>query len=622
MRYYRKGIRRMAFEKGFMLQTSEKTTARRKWQVVKRLTANFILREKLRVVAALCCTVAAGLATAGIAAAAKPLLDFIFVEKRPDLLLPVVLMILALLVARECTSFGQAVLMNALTRRISSSIRAGLFEKIVNADLAFFHENASGKIVSRISADVNLLRSSISSTLVSLSRDSFIVICLLALMVYRDPVLSLPIILGLLAAVSPVKRLGRQLRRITKKRMRQAGSYSGRLNEIFTYIRAVKASVMENAETRETKRMLGDIERAIHKSVVVQEAVGPTIQLFMGLSIVASIYYGGHLVVSGKVSPGHFFSFMAALVWLLGPLRRLASSNLKLQEGLAAAERIYSLMDMKAKIDNAPMAKPLEYRGGAIRFERVNFFYPGVRALFDVNLEIPAGKTTALVGPSGAGKSTILDLILRFHEVSDGAVLVDGQDVRSVTLESLRRQIGLVSQEPPIFDSSIVDNIRYGTPSATDEEVQRVSRIVGAHKFIERLANGYHTKVGPRGSKLSGGQRQLIAFARAMLRNPPILLLDEPTASLDSKAEEQVRSALRQLMTGRTVVMIAHRLSTVTQADQICVLNDGQIVEIGRHADLLRSNGLYSRLHQLQVGSSQAPSLTLRDLAPRFKPSS
>jgi ATP-binding cassette, subfamily B, bacterial MsbA len=276
-----------------------------------------------------------------------------------------------------------------------------------------------------------------------------------------------------------------------------------------------------------------------------------------------------------------------------------------LQEGLAAAERIYSILDAEPEIKDHPAASKLVVSTGSIKLQGINFRHSqnrNVTTLLNLNMLIPGGKTTALVGPTGAGKSTILDLILRFYDPSEGSISIDGQDIRSVTISSLRSSVGFVSQEPAIFQGTIASNIRYGAPNASDDEVQRVAKLVGADQFIEQLSDGYDARVGPRGVTLSGGQRQLIAIARAMLLNPPILLLDEPTASLDGESERQVRRALEQLMTGRTVVVIAHRLSTVTQADKIHVLDEGKVVESGGHEELLRSGGLYSRLYRLQSG--------------------
>jgi len=313
-------------------------------------------------------------------------------------------------------------------------------------------------------------------------------------------------------------------------------------------------------------------------------------------------------VIGAEKQPGSFFAFITALLLAYEPIKRLAKLNANLQEGLAAAVRVFALLDQPPEIRDRADARPLAVSGGAIRFEEVSFAYgPGSPALDGVTLEVPAGKTAALVGPSGAGKSTVINLIPRFYDVDAGAVTVDGQDVRSVTLDSLRRQIALVSQEILLFDDTVRANIAYGRPEASDAEITAAAEAAGAAEFIAALPQGYDTPVGPRGGNLSGGQRQRVAIARAMLKNAPILLLDEATSSLDSESERHVQDALSQLMVGRTTLVIAHRLSTVIDAEVIYVMDAGRIVESGRHAELLARGGAYARLHALQFASEDEP---------------
>jgi subfamily B ATP-binding cassette protein MsbA len=322
-----------------------------------------------------------------------------------------------------------------------------------------------------------------------------------------------------------------------------------------------------------------------------------------GLAIVAVMLYGGHQVIAGARTPGTFFSFITALLLAYEPLKRLANLNAAMQAGLAAADRIFAMIDLEPAIVDRPTAKPLTLQGGAIRLEQVGFAYEGSAerpALDSVDIDVPAGATIALVGPSGAGKSTIFNLIPRFFDPQAGRVAIDGQDVRDLTLSSLRRSIALVSQDVLLFDDSIRANILYGRPEASEAEVIEAARAAQAWEFIETLPQGLDMMVGPRGAKLSGGQRQRIAIARAMLRNAPILLLDEATSNLDPESERAVQTALARLMRGRTTLVIAHRLATVAAADRIYVLDQGRVVETGPHPELMALGGLYARLHAMQ----------------------
>jgi len=319
------------------------------------------------------------------------------------------------------------------------------------------------------------------------------------------------------------------------------------------------------------------------------------------------ILYGGQRVISDATTPGAFFAFITALLMAYEPMKRLANLNTNLQEGLAATQRVFHLLDLAPEIVDAPDAKPLAVSGGGLRFDEVSFTYDGERkALNALNLEVPAGKTVALVGSSGGGKSTILNLIPRFYDVTEGSITIDGQDVRGVTTESLRANIALVSQEVALFDDTVRANIAYGRFGASQDEIEQAARNAAAHEFIMALPEGYETLVGEQGVKLSGGQRQRLSIARAMLKNAPILLLDEATSALDTESERQVQDALEKLMTGRTTIVVAHRLSTVVEADLIHVIDRGRVAESGKHSELLAKNGIYARLHALQFAEDAA----------------
>jgi subfamily B ATP-binding cassette protein MsbA len=358
---------------------------------------------------------------------------------------------------------------------------------------------------------------------------------------------------------------------------------------------------MEVYEMSRAQRLIESLYRLVEKAQRVRSISSPMMEALGGIAVALVILYGGHQVLSGARSPGAFFSFIAALLLAYQPLKTLAGLNANLQEGLAAAQRLFTVIDIEPEIFDREGAAPLHVAGGEVRFDDVRFSYgAGAQALRGVTLEVPAGKTVALVGASGAGKSTIMNLIPRFYDVDAGAVLIDGQDVRNVTLGSLRAAIGLVSQEVSLFDDTVRANIAYGRFGAGEDEIVAAAKAAAADEFIRALPQGYDTMVGEHGVKLSGGQRQRLSIARAMLKNAPILLLDEATSALDTESERQVQGALKTLMHGRTTLVIAHRLSTVIEADIIYVVDGGRVVERGSHAELLRRDGTYARLHALQ----------------------
>jgi subfamily B ATP-binding cassette protein MsbA len=411
------------------------------------------------------------------------------------------------------------------------------------------------------------------------------------------------------------------MRRVSRTTQEQRGVLTTILDEGFQGARQVKAYGMEEYEARRAAGRIEHVFGLTVKAVRIRSVLSPLMETLGGCAIVAVLLYGGYMVMHQGKTPGAFFSFVTALLLAYEPVKRLAYANASLQEGLAAADRIFRLMDLQPRITDRAGAVPLIVRDGAIRFDRVSFNYgaspEAPDALDDLTLDIAGGATVALVGVSGAGKSTVLNLIPRLFDVGAGSVRIDGQDVRDVTLASLRRRIALVSQDNLLFDDTIAANIRYGAPEADPAAVIAAAQAADAHDFIRVLPQGYDTPVGPRGVKLSGGQRQRVAIARAMLRDAPILLLDEATSALDSETERQVQRALARLKRGRTTVVIAHRLSTVVSADRIFVLDRGRLVESGTHAELLARAGAYARLYALQFAQEEPAPPTLAAVGAR-----
>jgi subfamily B ATP-binding cassette protein MsbA len=420
-------------------------------------------------------------------------------------------------------------------------------------------------------------------------------------MFYQDWLLALVSFFVFPVAIHPIVGIGRRMRRVTANTQNEMGQLTTLLSQTFQGARLVKAYGMEAYEESRAAALFERLYALIDRATRTRSHASPMMETLGGIAIAVVILYGGHQVIAGARTPGAFFSFVTALLLAYQPLKSLANLNASLQEGLAAAHRLFQVLDVEPTIRDMPGARPLRVAGGEICFDQVRFGYsPGAVALDGVSLIVPAGHTVALVGASGAGKSTILNLIPRFFEVEDGGIAIDGQDIRAVTLTSLRAAIAIVAQEVTLFDDSLRANIAYGRFGAAMEDIEAAARAAGIDGFIRELPEGYDTQVGEHGVRLSGGQRQRIAIARAMLKDAPILLLDEATSALDSESERQVQTALRTLIRGRTTLVIAHRLSTVQGADLIHVVDRGRIVESGRHAELLARNGLYARLYALQ----------------------
>lgn len=570
--------------------------------LVARLFRGYIRNHTGKLVVAAICMAIVAATTAGNAWLMEPVLDDVFLNRDRTMLLIIPIVILAIAITKGVATYFQAYLMSVVGQRIIAEVQIELFAHLMRADLAYFNNTATGRLISNFLNDVNLLREALTKALTGIAKDSLMVIALAGVLFYQDWRLAIVTCFVFPLAILPIRKLGKRMRKASAQNQERTGEFATLLNESFVGVRHVKAYGMEDHETERAARANEARLKALFKVVRTRAAATPLMETLGGVAIALVIYYGGDRVISGATTPGTFFSFIMALLLAYQPLKSLANLNAALQEGLAAAQRVFAMLDARPAIEDATGAKALHVDGGALRFEDVVYAYDGTAPALDgVSLEVRAGETVALVGPSGAGKSTILNLIPRFYDVGEGRVLVNGQDVRSVTQASLRANIALVSQESSLFNDTLRANIAYGRPSATEAEIVAAAKAAAAHDFIAELPLGYDAVAGEGGVKLSGGQRQRIAIARAMLKDAPILLLDEATSALDTKAERQVQDALNTLSHGRTTLVVAHRLSTVQGADRIFVVDAGRIVESGRHTELLARGGLYAKLYALQA---------------------
>lgn len=515
---------------------------------------------------------------------------------------PVAVLVTAM---RGLSLYLQTVQMTSLSLRVTTDMQKAMFAHLTGADLARLMREPVGTLISRFTHDLNSLRDALNRLVTNLLRDVLTVIGLVATMFYLDWALALAVLLIFPLAGAPIVRIGQRLRKLSTSSQEQVGAVTALLNESLSGARMVKAYGLEPYENERAGGAFERLRAMLMRIARNRALIDPLMEVLAGLALAGVIAFVGYRISTGASSIGDFVGFVAAVAAAAQPARAIGSLNAAVQEGLAAAARVFALIDEPPSIADAPDAKPLAVAGGRVTFERVGFAYaPGQAALNTVSFEARPGAMLALVGPSGAGKSTIINLIPRLFDASGGRILIDGQDIRAVTLASLRASLALVSQDVVLFDDTVRANIAFGRPDASDAEIEAAARAAHAHDFITALPQAYATRVGERGLTLSGGQRQRIAIARAMLKNAPILLLDEATSALDSESERQVQAALNRLMLGRTSIVIAHRLSTIMHADQIVVMDAGAVAETGTHGELLARGGLYARLYRTQFAEA------------------
>ena len=549
--------------------------------------------------AMVCMAVVAGV-TALMAYLVKPVLDDIFFQKNMATLSLLPPFIILLYIVKGGFGYGQSYLMSYVGQRIVANLRENLYGHLQRLSLSYFDRTSTGLLMSRIINDVNLIQGAVSSAVTGILKDLFTIIGLLAVIFYRDWQLAGLAMLVLPIAVLPIVKFGRKLRKISTQSQKTMAAISIHLHETLSGNRIVKAFGMEDREAerfREKNQKFFDLTM---KDVSVKSMSSPIMEFLGGIGIAAIIWYGGYNVIRGTSTPGTFFSFLTALLMLYEPIKHLSGVNNTIQQGMAAAVRVFEILDLKPEIEDQPGATPLQEVRQGIVFKDVSFRYDRDWVLRHLTLEVRSGEVIAVVGTSGGGKTTLVNLIPRFYERTEGEILIDGRPIQSFTLASLRRQIGIVTQQTILFNDTVRNNIRYGSSQKSEEEIVQAARAAYAYDFIDRLPDKMETLIGEQGIRLSGGERQRISIARALLKDAPILILDEATSALDSDSEAEVQRALENLMTGRTTLVIAHRFSTIRKADRIIVIADGRIVEQGRHEALWQSGGEYRRIYEIQ----------------------
>ncbi|MBQ1940503.1 MAG: ABC transporter ATP-binding protein, partial [Selenomonadaceae bacterium] len=531
----------------------------------------------------------------------KDMIDDVLMSKNMMMLNIIAVGILVVMFVRGVFYYGQSYLVSYVGQRVIIDVRSILFRKFQRMPLAYFDRQQTGTVMSYITNDVAAMQSAIVDNLIDLVTEASILIGSLCMMMYLDWKLSMLTLMTIPLVGYAMKIFGRKLKSSGSVIQERMADITSMLQESISAIRVVKSFVREAYEIKRFERQNILNFQAAMKNVKLTSLLTPTVEFLAAIAVTFIVWFGGYEVVNGVITAGELVAFLTYAVNLANPVKRLARVYGAIQRAMAAAERVFNVMDMEEKITDKEDAKKLPQIQGEVVFDGVTFGYKeGQYALEDINIQAKPGEMIALVGPSGSGKSTIANLIPRFYDVEAGSISIDGYDIREVTADSLREQIGLVPQETMLFSTNVLENIRYGRLDATDEEVLQAAVAANADEFIRELPEGYETKLGERGLNLSGGQRQRIAIARAILKNPRVLILDEATSALDTESEKIVQEALDKLMIGRTSFVIAHRLSTIFNADQIYVVENGHVREHGTHEELLAKGGLYSNLYNIQ----------------------
>lgn len=545
--------------------------------------------------------VAVGIFNALQAWMVQPLLDEIFYKKDARLLNLLPLALLAVFFVKGIFYFAYSYLLEKVGQSIIRDLRNRIYAHIHELSLSFFHKTPTGELISRIMNDVSMLQGAVSHALIRLLRDFFSVLGLLGVIFYMDWRLALISLVFLPMAAIPIVLFGKKFRRLSTRYQTRMGDATSQLHETIAGIRIVKAFCTEDFEKNRFAGKMQTIMDILMSDAKYRCLGHPMVELMGGVGMALIIWFGGLQVLQGNSTPGTFMSFLTALIMLYEPVKGVTRINATIQQGMAAATRIFELLDVQPDIRERADAAVLPPFHGSIVFDDVSFHYEGnAPVLHNLNLCVQQGEVLALVGPSGSGKTTLSNLVPRFYEVSSGAIRIDGLDIRSLQLHSLRQQLAMVTQQTILFNDTVRNNIAYGRSGSSEEDIRQAAQAAYALDFIEELPEGFDTIIGESGVRLSGGQQQRISIARALLKNAPILILDEATSSLDTESEREVQRALDNLMQNRTTIVIAHRLSTIKHAHRIAVLKNGRLVEEGSHEELLALGGEYSTLYHLQ----------------------
>jgi len=575
-------------------------------EILKRLYRDYTRKFLSKIIIAFILSLILAGSTSSIAYLLDPAIEKIFLNKDKTLILLIPFFIIIAFAAKAASLYGAKVIMIRISEEVRKALQMDMMKSLIKADTNFIEKKHSGKIITNLMNDVNYMTGLVSVAILNLFKDSLTLVGLLSVMFYQNWKLSLVAIIMIPLASFFANLLGKRITKVTTEAMDQAGVINTYLIEIFKNHKLIKIFQKESYETARADTYLEKLMNKGKKLQIIYARSSPIMEVLTGVMIAILIFYSGNLIINDELGIGNFFSFLAAMMLAYQPVRSLATLNITINQGLAGARRILPILDLKEKISENSNLEKINLKNGNIEFKKVNFTYNEEDrvVLKDINLLISGGKMTSLVGHSGAGKSTILNLIPRFYDPQSGDIKIDNQSIYSKRLSSLRNNISLVSQETTLFDDTVLNNIKYANLDATDEQIQEAAKLSHSSDFIDALPNKYNTFIGENGIRLSGGEKQRLSIARAILKKSKIILLDEATSSLDAETEQKIQDAINFLTKGRTTLVIAHRLSTILNSDKIYVIDGGKVIGEGKHNELVNSSEVYKNFYEKQIQKS------------------